>query len=33
MALAHGVSEDALLEDLPELERDDIRAALLWAGL
>ena len=32
MALAHGVSEDALLEDYPELEREDIRAALLYAG-
>ena len=32
MALAHGLSEDALLADYPELERDDVRAALLYAG-
>ena len=32
MALAHGLSEDDLLADYPELERDDIRAALLYAG-
>ena len=32
MALAHGVSEDALLADYPELEREDIRAALLYGG-
>jgi uncharacterized protein (DUF433 family) len=32
LALAHGVSEEALLEDYPELETEDIRAALLYAG-
>ena len=32
MALAYGLSEDALLADYPELERDDVRAALLYAG-
>ena len=31
-ALAHGVSEADLLEDYPELEPDDVRAALLYAG-
>ena len=30
-ALAAGVPEQELLEDLPMLERDDIRAALLYA--
>ena len=32
MALAHGLGEDDLLADYPELERDDVRAALLYAG-
>jgi uncharacterized protein (DUF433 family) len=32
LALAHGVSQEALLEDYPELEPDDLRAALLYAG-
>lgn len=32
LALAHGVSELELLDDYPELNRDDIRAALLYAG-
>lgn len=31
-ALAHGVSEVDLLEDYPELELADVRAALLYAG-
>ncbi len=31
-ALAHGVSEAELLEDYPELELEDVRAALLYAG-
>ncbi len=31
-ALAHGVSEADLLDDYPELSRDDIAAALLYAG-
>jgi uncharacterized protein (DUF433 family) len=29
--VAHGVSFDELLEDYPELSRDDIRAAILYA--
>ena len=29
--LAKGSSEEEILEDYPELERDDIRAALLYA--
>ena len=32
LALAYGVSEADLLDDLPELSRDDIAAALLYAG-
>ncbi len=32
LALAHGVSEAELLADYPELSRDDIAAALLYAG-
>lgn len=32
LALAHGLTEQDLLDDLPELDRDDIRAALLYAG-
>lgn len=32
LALAHGVSELELLDDYPELDRDDIKAALLYAG-
>ena len=31
-ALAHGVSEKELLKDYPELELEDVRAALLYAG-
>jgi len=31
-ALAHGVPEDDLLRDYPELERDDIRACLAYAA-
>lgn len=33
LALAHGVSRQELLEDYPELQEDDISAALLYAGL
>ncbi len=33
LALAHGVSEQELLDDYPELNRDDVKAALLYAGL
>lgn len=29
--IAHGVSFDEILEDYPELSRDDIRAAILYA--
>ena len=32
LALAHGLSEEDLLTDYPELEPDDVRAALLYAG-
>ncbi len=32
LALAHGVSELELLDDYPELNRDDIKVALLHAG-
>lgn len=32
LALAHGVKEQELLNDYPELVSDDIRAALLYAG-
>ena len=32
LALAHGVPQEALLDDYPELEPDDLRAALLYAG-
>jgi uncharacterized protein (DUF433 family) len=32
LSLAAGVSQKALLEDYPELEPDDIRAVLLYAG-
>lgn len=32
MALAHGVSEADLFDDYPELSREDIAAALLYAG-
>jgi uncharacterized protein (DUF433 family) len=31
-ALAHGVSEEELLKEYPELEIEDIRAALLYAS-
>ncbi|MFW6069300.1 MAG: DUF433 domain-containing protein [Chloroflexota bacterium] len=31
-ALAAGVTVDELLEDYPELEEDDIKAALLYAA-
>ena len=31
-ALAAGISTDELLEDYPELEREDIEAALLYAA-
>ena len=31
-ALGHGVSEADLLDDYPELEPEDVRAALLYAG-
>jgi uncharacterized protein (DUF433 family) len=31
-ALANGVTTDKLLEDYPELEKEDIRAALLYAS-
>lgn len=30
--LAGGMSEDEILQDFPDLERDDIRAALAFAG-
>jgi uncharacterized protein (DUF433 family) len=30
--LASGMSEDEILHDLPELEREDIRAALAFAA-
>jgi uncharacterized protein (DUF433 family) len=30
--LASGVSEDQILEDFPDLEREDIRACLLYAA-
>lgn len=33
LALAHGVSEADLLDDYPELSREDISAALLYAGV
>ena len=32
LALAHGVSEHDLLDDYPELDRNDVKAALLYAG-
>jgi len=32
LALAHGVTEQDLLADYPELNHDDISAALLYAG-
>ena len=31
-ALASGISTDELLEDYPELENEDIKAALLYAA-
>ena len=31
-ALSGGVTIDALLEDYPELEREDVQAALLYAS-
>jgi uncharacterized protein (DUF433 family) len=31
-ALANGITTDQLLEDYPELEKEDIRAALLYAS-
>jgi len=31
-ALSGGVSVDALLEDYPELEKEDIQAALMYAS-
>ena len=31
-ALANGVTTDQLLDDYPELEKEDIRAALLYAS-
>ena len=31
-ALAAGISNDELLEDYPELEKEDIEAALLYAA-
>jgi len=31
-ALASGISTDELLEDYPELEKEDIEAALLYAA-
>lgn len=31
-ALAGGVAPDALIEDYPELEKEDIQAALLYAA-
>lgn len=30
--LSHGASHAEILEDFPELEEDDIRAALAWAA-
>ena len=30
--LAHGAAEAAIIEDYPDLERDDIRAALAYAA-
>ena len=33
MALAHGVCERDLLDDYPELNREDVKAALLYGGL
>ena len=32
IALGNGVSADDLLEDYPELEKDDIKAVLLYAA-
>ncbi|MHB8092133.1 MAG: DUF433 domain-containing protein [Syntrophales bacterium] len=31
-ALANGVTNDEILDDYPELEKEDIRAALLYAS-
>ena len=31
-ALANGVTTDEILDDYPELEKEDIRAALLYAS-
>ena len=31
-ALANGITTDQLLDDYPELEKEDIRAALLYAS-
>jgi uncharacterized protein (DUF433 family) len=31
-AMANGITADQLLEDYPELEKEDIRAALLYAS-
>ncbi len=31
-ALAAGLTEEEILEDYPELEKDDIKAALLYAS-
>ena len=31
-ALANGITADQLLDDYPELEKEDIRAALLYAS-
>jgi len=31
-ALANGITTDQLLEDYPELEKEDIRAVLLYAS-
>ena len=33
LALAHGVGEHDLLDNCPELSSDNIKAALLYAGL
>ena len=33
LALAHGIGEHDLLDDYPELSGDDVKAALLYAGL
>ena len=33
LALAHGVGERDLLDDYPELNREDVKAALLYGGL